>query len=65
MTARSQCAMAFEMPNHVHGMIVVDEVCRGESRIRPSRPKPGDHKDLPYGTLPDTIARVIQAFKSP
>ena len=38
----------------------------GESRIRPE--PPGDHEDRPYerpyGTLPGTLGRVIQAFKS-
>jgi REP element-mobilizing transposase RayT len=26
--------------------------------------KEGDHKDRPYGTLPGTVGRIIQAFKS-
>jgi putative transposase len=26
--------------------------------------KGGDHKDRPYGTLPGTVGRIIQAFKS-
>ena len=39
---------------------------RGESCIRPNPgdPNPGDHKDRPYGTLPDTLGRIFQAFKS-
>ena len=36
--------------------------CRGESGIRPQ--DEGDHKGRPYGTLPGTIGRVVQAFKS-
>ena len=44
-----------------------DESCictgRGESCIRPSTVS-GDHKDRPDGTLPGTVGRVIQAFKS-
>jgi len=51
------------MPNHIHGIIVLTGTTqrRGESRIRP---RPGDHKDRPYGTLPGTIGRVMQGFKS-
>ena len=44
-----------------------DESCirtgRCESCIRPSTVS-GDHKDRPDGTLPGTVGRVIQAFKS-
>jgi len=47
------------MPNHFHAVFVLHR--RGESCIRPIS---GDHKDRPYGTLPDTVGRVIQAFKS-
>ena len=31
--------------------------------IRPNVSR-GDHKDRPYGTPPDSIGRMIQAFKS-
>jgi hypothetical protein len=24
----------------------------------------GDHKDRPYGTLPDSVGRIVQSFKS-
>jgi putative transposase len=68
------------MPNHVHGVIVLrdgdmrstgrGDPCdrpfdihrrrRGESRIRPYS---GD-RDRPRGTLPGTLGRVVQAFKS-
>ena len=61
------------MPNHVHGIISIHG--RGESCIRPEscihpeshiHPESctGDHKDRPYGTLPNTIGRIVQAFKS-
>lgn len=55
------------MPNHVHGVIVIDNR-RGESCIRPknnakSRTK-GDHKDRPYGTAHNSIGCIIQRFKS-
>jgi len=53
------------MPNHVHGIIVIN--CRGESRIRPGdshEPNLGDHKDRPYGTTAGSVGRIIQAFKS-
>jgi len=54
------------MPNHIHGIIIIN--CRGESCIRPDYSiadhREGDHKDRPYGTPPDSIGRMIQAFKS-
>ena len=46
---------------------------RGESCIRPMDQndrniqddhKLGDHKDRPYGTSPDSVGRIVQAFKS-
>jgi REP element-mobilizing transposase RayT len=79
------------MPNHIHGIIMLNRHRRGESCIRPSYSPPcippatdqsmdnmgdghqnkghnkGDHKDRPYdggGTLPGTVGRIIQAFKS-
>ena len=62
------------MPNHIHGIVVLQR-CRGESCIRPMHPNDqlgehdttrslDEHKVRPYGTLPDTLGRVIQAFKS-
>ena len=30
----------------------------------PGDHNPGDHKDRPYGTSPDTLGRIFQAFKS-
>ena len=56
------------MPNHIHGIVIFSG--RGESCIRPDTNNigpeklSGDHKDRPYGTMPDTLGRVIQAFKS-
>jgi len=52
------------MPNHIHGIVFLGR--RGESCIRPIslNHNKGDHKDRPYGTLPDTLGRIIQAFKS-
>jgi putative transposase len=68
------------MPNHFHGIIMIDNNrhCpenqgRGESCIRPidvvdsgdqSDHKMGDHKDRPYGTLENSLGRMLQAFKS-
>lgn len=52
------------MPNHFHGIIAVRT---GEPRVRPyshGDHKEGDHKDRPYGTEDNSLARVIQAFKS-
>ncbi|MEA3414666.1 MAG: transposase [Thermodesulfobacteriota bacterium] len=63
------------MPNHFHGIVIF---CRGESCIRPCiesciRPKTGEskgehakgeHKVRPYGTFPNTLGRIMQAFKS-
>jgi REP element-mobilizing transposase RayT len=68
------------MPNHIHGIIVIQG--RGEPRVRPTlgghqdRPYQtrGDHEDRPYrkghdaglprGTLPGTVGRIVQGFKS-
>jgi REP-associated tyrosine transposase len=62
------------MPNHIHGIFVLPG--RGESCIRPSptnsqepadcriNHESGDHKDRPYGTLPGSVGRIVQAFKS-
>lgn len=40
----------------------------GEHEVRPyrveSNNESGDHKDRPCGTLPDTVGRIVQAFKS-
>lgn len=55
------------MPNHIHGIFVLRRSLRGESCIRPvstGDQTSGDHKDRPYGTLPNTVGRIIQAFKS-
>ncbi len=49
------------MPNHIHGIIMIDG--RGESCIRPDD-STGDHKDRPYGTATNSIGRMIQAYKS-
>ncbi len=49
------------MPNHFHGIVIIQR--RGESCIRP-RSGTGDHQDRPYGTLPESISRIVQAFKS-
>lgn len=65
------------MPNHCHGIICSTDR-RGEPCVRPmfdvrkprNHPnkqgvqKQGDHKDRPYGTMENTLGRVIQAFKS-
>ncbi|MCA1746707.1 MAG: transposase [Bacteroidales bacterium] len=65
------------MPNHIHGILIFHG--RGESCIRPGPESSvdhragdhrvdgdhaGDHKDRPYGTLPGTVGRIVQAFKS-
>ena len=54
------------MPNHFHGIVVLPPPRRGESCIRPCSDdhKTGDHKDRPNGTLPGTLGRITQAFKS-
>jgi len=62
------------MPNHFHGIIMILDG-RGEPCVRPSfrkddnrgkgdQEQKGDHKDRPYGTEDNSLARVIQAFKS-
>jgi len=45
------------MPNHVHGIIVIDR--RGELHVRPDRSAVGQS-----GTPPNSLSRIIQAFKS-
>ncbi len=51
------------MPNHIHGLITLS--CRGEACLRPQTSvNQGDHKDRPYGTLPHSLGRILQAFKS-
>lgn len=61
------------MPNHFHGIIVLNDSnnCRGEPRVRPpcdhphfNRQNQGEHKVRPYGTHVDSVSRVVQAFKS-
>jgi REP element-mobilizing transposase RayT len=47
------------MPNHVHGIILLAQRENTSGSIQS-----GDHKDRPYGTLPDSLGRVVQAFKS-
>lgn len=52
------------MPDHMHGIIAS---CRGEPCVRPVidiRGNPGEHKIRPCGTAPDSVGRIIQAFKS-
>ncbi len=53
------------MPNHIHGIFVLHR--RGAPCVRPDTSgnhRPGEHKVRPYGTLPDTVGRIVQAFKS-
>jgi len=64
------------MPNHIHGLITIhpqQNTGRGEPRVRPnyephSRTETDDDKDHPYaqpsGTMPNSLGRIIQAFKS-
>ncbi len=47
------------MPNHMHGIFVLHNTQTVEHNTQM-----GDHKDRPYGTLPGTVGRVVQAFKS-
>ncbi|MCD6560194.1 MAG: transposase [Deltaproteobacteria bacterium] len=62
------------MPNHFYGIVVFS---RGESCVRSKTGEQstgkidemgehisGEHKVRPYGTLPGTLGRIIQAFKS-
>lgn len=53
------------MPNHIHSIFVLCR--RGEPCVRPDLPGDqtlGEHKVRPYGTLPNTVGRILQAFKS-
>ncbi len=56
------------MPNHFHGIILFsrhyrEESCIGHSALDNHRGQ-GDYKNRPYGTPPDTLGRIVQAFKS-
>jgi REP element-mobilizing transposase RayT len=46
------------MPNHIHGIIILAGDYTGEHKVHAYR------ADQPRGTLPSTIGRIIQAFKS-
>ncbi|MGB7160654.1 MAG: transposase [Tepidisphaeraceae bacterium] len=53
------------MPNHVHGVLGLTG--GGEPCVRPvsnAQATTGEDKLRPYGTLPDTVGRIVQAFKS-
>lgn len=53
------------MPNHIHAIVVLagmDEPTEGEHKVRPLPSEP--ISSTPRGTLPDTIGRIAQAFKS-
>ncbi len=58
------------MPNHIHGIIFLQELGRGDPCDRPEnvgtydREDLGEYKIRPYGTLPKTLGRIIQGFKS-
>ncbi len=58
------------MPNHIHGILVIEERLAKHkgAGVRWAQGHLGDHKDRPYsrprGTLPGTIGRIVQAFKS-
>ena len=49
------------MPNHIHGIVVLR---RGDPCDRPSSDYSPSLKEHPKGTLPDTLGRIVQAFKS-
>ena len=55
------------MPDHFHGILFLSGG-RGEPCVRPmgqnGRNNQGDHKDRPYGTAPNSLGRIVQAFKS-
>ena len=56
------------MPNHVHGIVGLDGTGgRGEADLRPLRranSEKGEDQLRPCGTTPDSLGRVVQAFKS-
>jgi REP element-mobilizing transposase RayT len=61
------------MPNHLHGLLGICGPGRGEACLRPvsvADPKrssgnaEGEDKLRPYGTMSDSLGRVVQAFKS-
>ena len=51
-------------PNHIHGILVITETV-GANNYSPLQPgQQGEHKVRPYGILPNTVGRIVQAFKS-
>jgi REP element-mobilizing transposase RayT len=59
------------MPNHVHGIIVIHESCRGEASAAPIRvfreSRESDASPLrqrPNGTQPGSLSAIVQNFKS-
>ena len=46
------------MPNHIHAVFVINQqdMCRGEPCVRPHNRQ--------NGTLPNTVGRILQAYKS-
>ncbi len=49
------------MPNHFHGILVLHPHVGLESADEKTK---GEHRVRPNGTLPDTVGRIVQAFKS-
>jgi putative transposase len=59
------------MPNHVHGMVVIREPCRGEASAvtihvakAPSKPDASPLRQRPNGTQPRSLSAIVQNFKS-
>ena len=59
------------MPNHVHGVIVITESCRGEASVVPihvsavsSKSDASPLRQRPNGTQPGSLSAIVQNFKS-
>lgn len=59
------------MPNHVHGIIVIHESCRGEASVveihgsnTPSKSDASPLRQRPNGTQPGSLSAIVQNFKS-
>jgi putative transposase len=49
------------MPNHVHGVIVIDTY---SVRARHASPVRGESKDYPHGVKPHSLGAIVGSFKS-
>jgi putative transposase len=56
-------AMAI-MPNHVHGVIVIRDSCRGEASSLTTKTDASPLRQRPNGTQPGSLSAIVQNIKS-